>query len=81
MSSTQLSTYFVGSVEFWDLEDEVRRGRAAESGDARGAAAVPTPRVVGGYGPTPGFAYREHLEACLEDGTPPMPLVRRLILA
>jgi uncharacterized protein (DUF885 family) len=80
LSSTQLSTYFVGSLVFWDLEDEVRRRAAAASGDPRGAAAVPEPRVVGGYGETPGFRYREHLEACISHGAPPLPLLRRLIL-
>ena len=79
LSSTQLSTYFVGSLEFWDLEHEVRRRKAAASSDARGADAVPEPRLVGGYGETPGFVYREHLEACLVHGSPPMPLVRRLV--
>jgi hypothetical protein len=79
LSSTQLSTYFVGSLAFWDLEDEVRRRAAAELRGA-GSDAVPTPRVVGDYGPTPGFVYREHLEACMSHGTPPMPLLRRLLL-
>jgi uncharacterized protein (DUF885 family) len=51
LSSTQLSTYFVGSVAFWDLEDEVRRRAAVAAG--AGADAVPRPRVVGGYGETP----------------------------
>ncbi|MCU0506636.1 MAG: DUF885 domain-containing protein, partial [Chloroflexi bacterium] len=80
LSSTQLSTYFVGSAEMWDLEREVRRRRAAVSGDPRGADAVPEPRVVGGFGETPGFAHREHLEEVLRHGTPPIPLLRRLVL-
>ncbi len=80
LSSTQLSTYFVGSVELWDLEREVRRRLAAASGDPRGAAAVPEPRVVGDLGETPGFVYRDHLEAVLAHGTPPIPLLRRLVL-
>jgi len=80
LTSTQLSTYFVGSLEFWDLEDEVRRRRAAASGDSRGKNAVPRPRVVGGYGETPGFVYREHLEACLNHGSLPLPLLRRRLL-
>jgi uncharacterized protein (DUF885 family) len=80
LSSTQLSTYFVGSLLFWDLEDEVRRRAAVAAGAPGGRAAVPTPRVVGDYGETPGFGYREHLEACLSHGTPPMPLIRRLLL-
>jgi uncharacterized protein (DUF885 family) len=74
LSSTQLSTYFVGSLAFWDLEHEARRRAAG------GAEAIPVPRVVGGYGATPGFVYREHLEACMNHGTPPMPLLRRLLL-
>ena len=81
LSSTQLSTYFVGSLAFWELERDVRRRAAAASGDPRGAAAVPEPRVVGGFGDTPGFHYREHLEACMNHGGVPMPLLRRLILA
>ena len=63
----------------WDLEEERRRRLAAASGDPRGAAAVPPARVVGGFGETPGFAYREHLEAVLAHGTPPLPALRRIL--
>lgn len=80
LSSTQLSTYFIGSTEIWELELERRRRLAASSGDPRGAAAVPEPRLVGGLGETPGFRYREHLETVLAHGTPPMSLLRRLVL-
>ena len=80
LSSTQLCTYFVGSVAMWDLERERRRRLAAASDDPRGAEAVPEPRVVGGYGTTPGFVYREHLEEVLSHGEPPIPFLRRLIL-
>jgi uncharacterized protein (DUF885 family) len=80
LSSTQLSTYFVGSLAFWDLEREVRRRAAVASGDPRGVEAVAEPRLVGGFGETPGFRYREHLEACLNHGAVPMPLLRRLVL-
>jgi hypothetical protein len=80
LSSTQLSTYFVGSLAFWDLEREVRRRAAVASGDPRGVEAVAEPRLVGGFGETPGFRYREHLEACLNQGAVPMPLLRRLVL-
>jgi uncharacterized protein (DUF885 family) len=80
LTATQLATYFVGSVAMWDLEEERRRRLAAASGDPRGAAAVPAPRVVGGFGETPGFAYREHLEAVLAHGTPPLPALRRIML-
>ena len=80
LSSAQLAEYFVGSVAMWDLEDERRRRFAVASDDPRGAAAVPTPRVVGGYGPTPGFTYPEHLQAVLAHGTPPIPALRRILL-
>jgi uncharacterized protein (DUF885 family) len=80
LTSTQLSTYFVGSAEMWDLEAEVRRRAAAASSDPRGAAGVPVPRVVGNFGATPGFDYRTHLESVISHGSPPMTLLRRLIL-
>jgi uncharacterized protein (DUF885 family) len=80
LSSTQLSTYFAGSLEMWAIEDEVRRRAAASSGDPRGADAVPTPRVVGDYGDTPGFSYRPHLESVIAHGAPPTSLLRRILL-
>ena len=80
LSSAQLAEYFVGSTAMWDLEHERRRQLAVASGDPRGAAAVPAPRVVGGYGPTPGFAYGEHLRAVLAHGSPPIPALRRILL-
>jgi uncharacterized protein (DUF885 family) len=80
LSSTQLSTYFVGSMEMWNLERERRVRAALASGDPRGAAAVPAPRVVGGFGETPGFSYKEHLESVLAHGSPPIPLLRRILL-
>ncbi len=45
LSSTQLSTYFTGSMEFWDIEREVRRRAAVAAGAS--VDAVPEPRVVG----------------------------------
>lgn len=80
LSSTQLSTYFAGSLEMWEIELEVRRRAAIASGDPRGAAAVPEPRVVGGFGETPGFTYRPHLESVLAHGSPPTSLLRRILL-
>ena len=79
LTSTQLSTYFVGSVEFWAIELEARRRAAIASADPRGAAAVPEPRVVGGFGPTPGFSYREYLESVISHGSPPLPILRQLM--
>jgi uncharacterized protein (DUF885 family) len=81
LSSTQLSTYFAGSMEMWDIEREVRRRAAVAAGDRRGAAAVPEPRVVGGFGETPGFRYRPHLESVIAHGTPPTSLLRRILLS
>ena len=80
LSSTQLSTYFAGSLEMWEIEHEVRRRAAVASSDPRGAAAVPEPRVVGGLGETPGFTYRPHLESVLAHGSPPISLLRRILL-
>jgi uncharacterized protein (DUF885 family) len=80
LTATQLSTYFVGSMEMWDLERERRQRLAEASGDPRGAGAVPEPRVVGGLGRTPGFTYKEHLESLIAHGSPPIPLVRRILL-
>ena len=78
LSSTQLSTYFVGSLAVWDLEDAARRRAATGAGAA--TESVPTPRGVGGYGETPGVTYRPQLEALLGHGAPPMPILRRLVL-
>lgn len=80
LTSTQLSTYFIGSMGMWDLEDAARRRAAAASGDPRGEAAVPRPVIVGGYGPTPGFDERGHLEAVIRRGELPLPLLRRVLL-
>ena len=79
LSSTQLSTYFAGSLEMWEIEREARRRAAVASGDPRGPAAVPEPRVVGGFGETPGFVYRQHLESVIGHGTPPTALLRRIL--
>jgi uncharacterized protein (DUF885 family) len=80
LSSTQLSTYFVGSMEMWRLERDRRVRAAVASGDPRGAAAVPEPRIVGGLGETPGFRYKDHLESVIAHGSPPIPLLRRILL-
>jgi uncharacterized protein (DUF885 family) len=78
LSSTQLVTYFLGSAGMWEIEAEVRRRAATAVG--AGADAVPEPRVVGGYGPTPGFDQRAHLEDAISHGGPPIPILRRILL-
>jgi uncharacterized protein (DUF885 family) len=80
LSSTQLSTYFLGSMQLWDLEFERRRQLAAEAGGPAAAAAIAGRDLPGGGGETPGFAYREHLEQVLAHGSPPIPLLRRILL-
>jgi uncharacterized protein (DUF885 family) len=80
LTSTQLSTYFVGSMEMWRLERDRRERAAVASGDPRGSAAVPAPRIVGDFGRTPGFVYKEHLESVIAHGSPPIPLLRRILL-
>jgi hypothetical protein len=78
LSSTQLSTYFVGSLEMWDLEMEVRRRLAVAAG--AGPEAVPQQRIRGGVGDSPGFDQRTHLERVISYGTPPVKWCRELVL-
>jgi len=75
ISSTQLSTYYIGSLEMWELEAEARRRAAVAAG--AGAESVPAQHIAGGMGETPGFDYRAHLEAVISHGTPPIKWVRR----
>jgi uncharacterized protein (DUF885 family) len=78
LSSTQLSTYFLGSIGMWEIEAAARRRAAVAAGYPDDV--VPAPRVVGGYPSTPGFDERAHLEAVLAHGSPPIPLLRRILL-
>ena len=77
LTSTQLSTYYLGSIEMWDMDVEARRRAAASSGE--GADAVPVQRIAGGLGETPGFDYRAHLESVISHGTPPIKWVSRIL--
>jgi uncharacterized protein (DUF885 family) len=72
LSSTQLSTYFVGSMEFWDIERAIRSRSAG--------TAIPERPLPGGFGTTPGFEYRPFLERVLSHGTPPTSLLKRIVL-
>jgi len=73
LTATQLPTYFIGSVGCWELED---RARAAVSGAHAQRAGLPGNRPA-----TEGFSRPAHLRAMLQHGTPPIPLLERLIRA
>jgi hypothetical protein len=77
LTSTQLSTYYLGSLGMWDLELKARRRAAVAA--AADASAVPGPRVVGDLGETPGFEYRAHLESVISHGTPPIKWLDRIL--
>jgi uncharacterized protein (DUF885 family) len=74
ITSTQLSTYYIGSVEMWNLEVEARRRAAVAAG--AGVESVPEQRIAGGMGETPGFDYRAHLEAVISEGNAPIKWIR-----
>ena len=80
LTSTQLSTYFVGSMEMWNLERERRVRAAVASGDPRGAAAVPDATCRRRFRRDAGLLYKEHLESVISHGSPPIPLIRRMLL-
>ncbi len=75
LTATQLSTYYLGALEMWDMEVGARRRAAA----AAGVDAVPEQRIAGGLGETPGFDYRAHLEAVISHGSPPIKWVARIL--
>jgi uncharacterized protein (DUF885 family) len=77
LSSTQLSTYFAGSMEMWAIELEARRRAAAASG--ADPAAIEPRALPGGFGETPGFRYRDHLEAVIGHGSPSTALLWRIL--
>jgi len=77
LSSTQLSTYFAGSMEMWDIELEARRRAATAAGED--PASIQPGALPGGLGDTPGFRYRDHLESLISHGSPPTSLLRRAL--
>ncbi len=79
LTSAQLSTYFVGSLAWWDIELERRRRDARAAGVSDPVAVVPDPAVVGGFGETPGFSYPAFLTEALAHGSPPTSILRRIL--
>jgi hypothetical protein len=63
----------------WDIELEARRRAAAGAGGSGGADAVRATALPGGFGETPGFDARAHLEAAISHGAPPPALLRRIL--
>jgi uncharacterized protein (DUF885 family) len=77
LTSTQLSTYYVGALEMFDLEVEARERAAVAAGAT--SADVPPQHIAGGIGESPGFRLRAHLESVIAHGTPPIRWVRRIL--
>lgn len=77
ISATQLSTYYVGSLQMWDLEMEARHRAAAAAG--ADPTSVPGQRIAGGIGASPGFDQRAHLEAVIAHGSPVIKWLGRLL--
>jgi Bacterial protein of unknown function (DUF885) len=77
LTSTQLSTYYLGSVEMWDVEVEARVRAAKKAG--ADASVVRSQRIVGGLGETPGFDYRRHLDSVIAHGSPAIKWVREIL--
>jgi uncharacterized protein (DUF885 family) len=77
LTSTQLSTYYVGALEMFDLEVEARERAAIAAGAT--LADVPPQHIAGGIGASPGFQLRAHLESVIAHGTPPIRWVRRIL--
>ena len=77
LTSTQLCTYYLGSIEMWDMEVAARRRAAQAMG--RDPESVPPQRISGGFGSTPDFDYRAHLESVISHGSPPIKWVSRIL--
>jgi uncharacterized protein (DUF885 family) len=77
LTSTQLVTYYLGSVEMWDLEIEARKRAARAAGAPE--SVVPEQRIAGGLGQTPGFHHRRHLESVIAYGSPPIKWVGKIL--
>lgn len=74
LTAGQLSTYFVGSLAFWELEARAREAAARRAG-ADGSAVVGRALPGGLVGPE-GFSRRAFWERVLSVGAPPPALLR-----
>ena len=79
LTATQLSTYYVGTIEMFDVEVDARQRAALAAG--AGPDAVPAQHIAGGVGATPGFDYRVHLDEVIAHGSPPIRWLRRILAA
>jgi uncharacterized protein (DUF885 family) len=80
LTAAQLSTYYVGAVQMWDLEREVR-SRAADAPDGQDQVEGVAAGIVPGVLPAaPGFDRRAHLEAAIAHGSPSIRWLRRILL-
>ena len=77
LTSTQLCTYYLGSIEMWGMEVAARQRAAVAAG--RSAESVPAQRIAGGFGWTPDFDYRAHLESVISHGNPPIKWVSQIL--
>jgi hypothetical protein len=77
LTSTQLSTYYLGSIQMWEMELEARRRSALAAG--KDADSVPAQQIAGGIGNTPDFDYRAHLESVISHGSPPIKWVKHIL--
>ena len=77
LTSTQLCTYYLGSIEMWDMEVAARQRQAVAAG--KGAELVPAQKIAGGFGASPDFDYRAHLELVISHGNPPIKWVSQIL--
>ena len=81
LTSTQLSTYFVGSMEMWNLERErrLRAGRRVGR-SARRLRRARAPASWAASARRPASSTRSTSKSVIAHGSPPIPLIRRILL-
>ena len=80
LTSTQLSTYFVGSIAMWDLEEERRRRLAAASATPAGRRPSRRRAWSAASARRPASTTASTSRRCSAHGTPPLPALRRILL-